>query len=86
MDGLNEWVDRLNKCVIPLLAQCYTECISVITSRPWKMADERIKDSEINSLIEIDGIIDSKELAKKIIHSLQTGNVKTHTEFMTYVR
>ncbi|KAH3802516.1 hypothetical protein DPMN_156194 [Dreissena polymorpha] len=85
LDGLNEWVDRLNKCVIPFLAQCHIKCVSVITSRPWKMADERIKDSEINSLIEIEGIIDSEKLAKKIIHSLQTGNVKTHTEFMTYV-
>ncbi|KAH3802603.1 hypothetical protein DPMN_156281 [Dreissena polymorpha] len=85
MDGLNEWVDRLNKCVIPLLAQCYTKCISVITSRPWKMADERIKDSQINTLIEIEGVIEPEELSKKIINSLQTCNEKTHTEFMTYV-
>ncbi|XP_052224344.1 uncharacterized protein LOC127839995 [Dreissena polymorpha] len=85
LDGLNEWVDRLNKCVIPFLAQCHLKCVSVITSRPWKMADERIKDSEINSLIEIEGIIDSEKLAKKMIRSLQTGYVKTHTEFMTYV-
>ncbi|KAH3826128.1 hypothetical protein DPMN_128021 [Dreissena polymorpha] len=85
MDGLNEWIDRLNKCVIPLLGHCYIKCVSIITSRPWKMTDERIKDSEINSLIEIEGLIDSEELAKHIIHSLSTGNVKTHTEFMNYV-
>ncbi|KAH3747695.1 hypothetical protein DPMN_182124 [Dreissena polymorpha] len=85
MDGLNEWVDRLNKCVIPLLAQCLTKCVSVITTRPWIMVDERIKDSEINTLIEIEGIIDAEDLAKKITHSLQTCNVKTHAGFMTYV-
>ncbi|KAH3796299.1 hypothetical protein DPMN_149868 [Dreissena polymorpha] len=85
MDGLNEWIDRLNKCVLPLLPQFYTKCVSVITSRPWKMADERIKDSEINSLIEIEGIIDSEDLAKKLINSLQTGDVKIHADFIKYV-
>ena len=85
MDGLNEWVDRLNKCITPLMPQCFTKCVSVITTRPWKMADERIKDSDINILIEIEGIIDAEELAKKITHNLQTGNVNTYTGFMTYV-
>ncbi|KAH3748152.1 uncharacterized protein LOC127848376 isoform X1 [Dreissena polymorpha] len=85
MDGLNEWVDPLNKCVIPLLVPCHTKSVSVITSRSWKMADERIKDSEIKNLIEIEGIIDSEDLSKKIINSLQTSNVKTHTEFIVYV-
>ncbi|KAH3796688.1 uncharacterized protein LOC127838960 [Dreissena polymorpha] len=85
MDGLNEWVDRLNKCVLPLHPQFHTECVSVITSRPWKMADERIKDSEINILIEIEGIIDSEDLTKKLINSLQTGDVKMHAEFIMYV-
>ncbi|KAH3695870.1 uncharacterized protein LOC127861363 [Dreissena polymorpha] len=86
MDGLNEWVDRLNKCVLPLLPKFHTQCVSVIASRPWKMADERIKDSEINSLIEIEGIIDPQDLAKKVINSLQTGNVNTHSEFIKYVK
>ncbi|KAH3792523.1 hypothetical protein DPMN_146020 [Dreissena polymorpha] len=85
MDGLNEWVDRLNQFVIPLLAQWHSKCVSIITSRPWKMADERIKDSEIKTLIEVEGIIDTEELANKIIDSLQTGNVKTTPEFMKYV-
>ncbi|XP_052235753.1 uncharacterized protein LOC127847710 isoform X4 [Dreissena polymorpha] len=85
LDGLNEWVDCLNKCVIPLMTQCLTKCVSVITTRPWKMVDERIKNSEIKTLIEIEGILDAEELAKKILHSLQTNNVKTHTCFVTYV-
>ncbi|KAH3792402.1 hypothetical protein DPMN_145898 [Dreissena polymorpha] len=85
MDGLNEWVDHLNQFVIPFLAQCHSKCVSIITSRPWKMADERIKDSEIKTLIEVEGIIDTEELANKIINSLQTGNVKTTPEFMKYV-
>ncbi|XP_052237781.1 uncharacterized protein LOC127849098 [Dreissena polymorpha] len=85
MDGLNEWVDRLNQFVIPLLAQWHSKCVSIITSRPWKMADERIKDSEIKKIIEVEGIIDTEELANKVINSLQTGNVKTTPEFMKYV-
>ncbi|KAH3873880.1 hypothetical protein DPMN_037120 [Dreissena polymorpha] len=85
MDGLNEWADDLNKYTVPLIANCHTKCVSLITTRPWKMMDERIKDSEIDRLIEIEGITDSEELTKNIILSLQTGTDRTHTAFKTYV-
>ncbi|KAH3709112.1 hypothetical protein DPMN_068573 [Dreissena polymorpha] len=85
MDGLNEWTDDLNKYTVPLIANCHTKCVSLVTTRPWKMMDERIKDSEIDRLIEIEGINDSEELTKHIILSLQTGTDRTHTEFKKYV-
>ncbi|KAH3770904.1 hypothetical protein DPMN_172202 [Dreissena polymorpha] len=85
MDGLNEWADPLNKCTVPVMANCYTKCVSLITARPWKMADERIKDSEIDRLIEIEGITDPETLTKLMILSLQPAYQKKHTEFTEYV-
>ncbi|KAH3690752.1 hypothetical protein DPMN_191952 [Dreissena polymorpha] len=85
MDGLNEWADDLNKYTVPLIANCHTKCVSVVTTRPWKIMDERIKDSDIDRLIEIEGITDSEELTKHIILSLQTGTDRTHNEFNAYV-
>ncbi|KAH3811205.1 hypothetical protein DPMN_139611 [Dreissena polymorpha] len=85
MDGLNEWVDHLNQHVVPRIPSSQTNCVSIITTRPWKMADERIKVSEIDRLLEIEGITDSEQLIKQLILSLQTGNNRTLTEFMTFV-
>ncbi|KAH3811184.1 hypothetical protein DPMN_139590, partial [Dreissena polymorpha] len=85
MDGLNEWTDHLNQHVVPRIPSSHTNCVSLITTRPWKMADERIKVSVIDRLLEIEGITDSEKLTKQLIVSLQTGNKMTHTDFMTYV-
>ena len=85
MDGLNEWDDHLKQYVVPMIPYSHTKCVSLITTRPWKMADERIKVSVIDRLLEIEGVTDSEQLTKNIILSLQTGDKRTHTEFMTYV-
>ncbi|KAH3807460.1 hypothetical protein DPMN_135800 [Dreissena polymorpha] len=85
MDGLNEWADPRNKCTVPVMANCHTKCVSLITARPWKMADKRIKDSEIDRLLEIEGITDPEKLTKHIIFSLQCTNQKTLAEFIEYV-
>ncbi|KAH3811179.1 hypothetical protein DPMN_139585 [Dreissena polymorpha] len=84
LDGLNEWADH-NQHVVPRIPSSHTNCVSIITTRPWKMADERIKVSAIDRLFEIEGITDSEQLIKQIIISLQTDNERTLTEFMTYV-
>ncbi|KAH3811212.1 hypothetical protein DPMN_139619 [Dreissena polymorpha] len=85
MDGLNEWTEHLNQHVVPRIPSSHTNCVSLITTRPWKMADERIKVSVIDRLLEIEGITDSEKLTKQLIVSFQTGNKMTHTDFMTYV-
>ncbi|KAH3801192.1 hypothetical protein DPMN_154839 [Dreissena polymorpha] len=85
MDGLNEWADHLNQYIMPLIENCHSKCVSLVTTRPWKMTDGRIKDSKIDRLIEIEGVTDKEELTKRTILSLQTGNEKTHTEFKTYM-
>ncbi|KAH3770892.1 hypothetical protein DPMN_172190 [Dreissena polymorpha] len=86
MDGLNEWADPLNKYTVPVMAYSYTKCLLLITARPWKMADERLKDSEIDILLEIEWIADPEKLSKQLILSLQSSNQKTPIEFIEYVR
>ncbi|KAH3770859.1 uncharacterized protein LOC127843769 isoform X1 [Dreissena polymorpha] len=85
MDGLNEWTDPLHKYVSPLIANC-TKCVSLISTRPWVMADERIKDSEIDRHFEIKGITDPKELTNNILISLHSAKQKTQTDFIEYVK
>ncbi|KAH3782746.1 uncharacterized protein LOC127841092 [Dreissena polymorpha] len=85
MDGLNEWATNLNSDPFPLIATCNKQCVALITTRPWKMVDKRIKDSGIDLLIEVSGIIDKEQLAIFVLKSLQTNNSKSYTEFMSYV-
>ncbi|XP_052259589.1 uncharacterized protein LOC127863952 [Dreissena polymorpha] len=84
MDGLNEWTTN-NSDPFPLIATCHKQCVALITTRPWKMADKRIKDSGIDLLIEISGIMDKNQLAIFVLKSLQTNNSKSYAEFMLYV-
>ncbi|KAH3786845.1 hypothetical protein DPMN_164958 [Dreissena polymorpha] len=85
MDGLNEWDDHLKQYVVPMIPYSHTKCVSLITTRPWKLADERIKVSVIDRLLEIEGITYSEQVTENKILSLQTGNERAHTEFIKYV-
>ncbi|KAH3836307.1 hypothetical protein DPMN_109677 [Dreissena polymorpha] len=51
-DGLDEWCDPEQNLVLPLLFQT-CQCIVFTTARPWKMSDERLKNSQINCLLEL---------------------------------
>ncbi|KAH3735074.1 uncharacterized protein LOC127850983 isoform X2 [Dreissena polymorpha] len=86
MDGLNEWANNLNTDPLPLIATCHKQCVALITTRPWKMADKRIKDSSIDLLIEVSGIMDKEQLAKFVLKSHQTNNTKSNSEFMSYIK
>ncbi|KAH3800579.1 hypothetical protein DPMN_154213 [Dreissena polymorpha] len=85
MDGLNEWVDPLNKHAVPEMVSSHRKCVELISTRPWKMTDELMKDSDIDKLLDIGGIIDSDELTKHMLRCLPNANQKTYTDFMTYV-
>ncbi|KAH3864313.1 hypothetical protein DPMN_027329 [Dreissena polymorpha] len=57
-EGLDEWVspDGSNLAE-PSMAEFQNDtCTVLTTSRPWKLADERIKNSQIDILLEIEGI------------------------------
>ncbi|XP_052212461.1 uncharacterized protein LOC127831517 [Dreissena polymorpha] len=86
MDGLNEWTTDLNNDPFPIIATCHKQCVALITTRPWTMVDKRIKDSGIDLLIEVSGIMDKEQLVIFIIKSRQTNTSKSHKRFMSYVK
>ncbi|KAH3728816.1 hypothetical protein DPMN_054778 [Dreissena polymorpha] len=67
-DGLDEWS---GKEAMPSMDGIPKDhCIVLTTSRPWKLADERIKNSQIDILLEVYGIIDSYGFSKRILRHL----------------
>ncbi|KAH3706293.1 hypothetical protein DPMN_065678 [Dreissena polymorpha] len=85
MDGLNEWTDQTKGNPIPKLYSLSRQCIVLTTSRPWKMADKRIRDSEIGTLIEAVGITDTEQLTQNMLRSLTEDDQVSYNEFMAYV-
>ncbi|KAH3715102.1 hypothetical protein DPMN_057808 [Dreissena polymorpha] len=85
MDGLNEWTDHTKENPIPKLYSLSKQCVVLTTSRPWKMADKRIKDSEIGTLITAVGIADTEQLAQNMLSSLTKDDQMSYNEFMAYV-
>ncbi|XP_052227668.1 uncharacterized protein LOC127842275 isoform X2 [Dreissena polymorpha] len=71
-EGLDEWLspDGSNLAE-PYMAGFRNEtCTILTTSRPWKLTDERIKNSQIDSLLEIEGIVDPYEFSKNILQCI----------------
>ncbi|KAH3857244.1 hypothetical protein DPMN_099850 [Dreissena polymorpha] len=46
------------------------KCIILTTSRPWKLSDERIKNSQIDILLEVEGISDTEAFTERILRCL----------------
>ncbi|XP_052234140.1 NLR family CARD domain-containing protein 4-like isoform X2 [Dreissena polymorpha] len=92
LDGLDEWTGPGNDHNLPeLKALHYTEsrCDLLITTRPWKLADGKIKDSEIDILLQLEGIKYPFELSKCILRrKYQDENVleAKNSAFTEYIR
>ncbi|KAH3790691.1 hypothetical protein DPMN_168898 [Dreissena polymorpha] len=79
-EGLDEWVspDGSNLAE-PSMAGFQTETSTILTtSRPWKLADERIKNSQIDSLLEIEGISDPYLFSENILRCITDQTEKIH--------
>ncbi|KAH3826671.1 hypothetical protein DPMN_128580 [Dreissena polymorpha] len=85
LDGLNEWTDHTHKKPIPKMYTLAKQCVVLVTSRPWKMADKRIRDSEIGTLLEVVGVTDTAQLIQNLLRSLTTDNKLTYRKFMENV-
>ncbi|XP_052214948.1 uncharacterized protein LOC127833629 isoform X5 [Dreissena polymorpha] len=89
-DGLDEWIAP-DGCNLPepSLTGLQQDTVTVLTTaRPWKLADERIKNSQIDILLEIEGIRDPDMFCKKILGCIidETEDLdKTVKEFQTFV-
>ncbi|KAH3799181.1 hypothetical protein DPMN_152787 [Dreissena polymorpha] len=71
-DGLDEWMapDGSNLAEPSMAGFPNDKCAVLTTSRPWKLADERIKNSQIDNLLEIEGIANPYKFSKKILRCI----------------
>ncbi|WAR29488.1 hypothetical protein MAR_003056, partial [Mya arenaria] len=77
IDGLDEWThpnDTNCSCseedkVIPYLAPTIDATV-LITSRPWRMSQQRVKDTKIDTYLEIEGTACIGLLLQKVMDSL----------------
>ncbi|KAH3875368.1 uncharacterized protein LOC127869388 [Dreissena polymorpha] len=83
-DGLDEWTAMKGKLAQPLMVGCHNQCTLLTTTRSWKLADERIRDSQIDGLFLLDGVKDVFTLCRMVpknsyyIHDLFEQNVKSN--------
>ncbi|XP_052787082.1 uncharacterized protein LOC128222205 [Mya arenaria] len=93
-DGLDEWThpnDTKCSCpkeekVIPYLDTTLDATV-LITSRPWRMSQQRVKDTKIDTYLEIEGTSDIGLLIWRVLNSLnETVTVKkTLLDFIKFV-
>ncbi|XP_052250626.1 uncharacterized protein LOC127857916 isoform X2 [Dreissena polymorpha] len=71
-DGLDEWVapDGSNLAEPSMAGFPKDKCAVLTTSRPWKLADERIKNSRIDILVEIEGISDLYTFSERVLRCI----------------
>ncbi|KAH3798598.1 uncharacterized protein LOC127837667 [Dreissena polymorpha] len=80
-DGLDEWVAPDGSSLVePSMAGFPNDkCVVLTTSRPWKLADERIKNSQIDILVEIEGINDPDTFCERVLRCIldESEDIKT---------
>ncbi|XP_052233311.1 uncharacterized protein LOC127846175 [Dreissena polymorpha] len=84
-DGLDEWSDPEKEAGLPLLAASL-QSIVLITTRPWKMSDDRLKNSQVDCLLEIEGVKDSFVLCRKVLDCLISDDLdRKVVQFTRYI-
>ncbi|KAH3782859.1 hypothetical protein DPMN_160779 [Dreissena polymorpha] len=86
-DGLDEWP---GENALPSMTGIHKDnCIVLTTSRPWKLTDERIRNSQIDILLELDGISNPRAFNEKVLMCLldESKDLKeTVTRFEIFLR
>ncbi|KAH3691809.1 uncharacterized protein LOC127863548 [Dreissena polymorpha] len=82
-DGLDEWKDPQGKLAQPIMLSCYSQCTVLTTTRPWKLTDERIRQSQIDSLFELKGVSDPYELCKSLLDSFGCNTLNELKQYVT---
>ncbi|XP_052225970.1 uncharacterized protein LOC127841290 isoform X3 [Dreissena polymorpha] len=91
LDGLDEWIGTGDHHNLPTLADVHSLCVLLITTRPWKMTEAKILDSQICKLLQLDGVNKVFEVSRKILGCMKEfkGSQdldKKQSEFESYVR
>ncbi|KAH3718566.1 hypothetical protein DPMN_061371 [Dreissena polymorpha] len=66
LDGLDEWIGTGDRHNLPKLAGVHSLCVLLITTRHWKLT-ERIPDSQISKLLQLDGVNCEFEVSRQIL-------------------
>ncbi|XP_052233042.1 uncharacterized protein LOC127845905 [Dreissena polymorpha] len=85
LDGLDEWTGPED---LPTLVVVHNKCVMLITTRPWKLAEGKVKHSDIHALLQLEGINKPFELSKIILSRLvdkEELEIK-YTSFTLYVK
>ncbi|KAH3780726.1 hypothetical protein DPMN_158547 [Dreissena polymorpha] len=67
LDGLDEWTGTGDHHNLPTLADEHSLCVLMITTRPWKMTQAKILDSQICVLLQLDGVNNVLEVSRTIL-------------------
>ncbi|KAH3770197.1 hypothetical protein DPMN_171481 [Dreissena polymorpha] len=70
LDGLDEWTGPGDQHNLPTLVVNHNTCVMLITTRPWKLAEGKVKHSDIDALVQLEGIKEPLELSKIILSRL----------------
>ncbi|KAH3776100.1 hypothetical protein DPMN_177514 [Dreissena polymorpha] len=70
LDGLDEWTGPGEPHNIPKLVALHSQCVLLITTRPWKLAVGKIRHSDIDALFQLEGIKNPFELSRIILSRL----------------
>ncbi|KAH3780449.1 hypothetical protein DPMN_158264 [Dreissena polymorpha] len=90
LDGLDEWTGTGDHHNLPTLADVHSLCVLLITTRPWKMTEAKILDSQICKLLQLDGVNNVFEVSRKILRCMKEFKGrqdldKKQSEFESYV-
>ncbi|KAH3771093.1 hypothetical protein DPMN_172395 [Dreissena polymorpha] len=88
LDGLDEWTGSGDHHNLPTLVSVYNQCVMLITTRPWKLAEGKVKHSEIDAVFQLEGINEPFELSRIILSRLVAKaelEIK-HKAFKRYIR
>ncbi|KAH3718520.1 uncharacterized protein LOC127856012 [Dreissena polymorpha] len=90
LDGLDEWLDPKGTNPLPTIATCYRKCSLLITTRPWKLAGAAITNSQIDTLLKLEGINEPFKVCERVLERYNDSKAskesyKKLNDFKTYI-
>ncbi|KAH3825018.1 hypothetical protein DPMN_126880 [Dreissena polymorpha] len=67
LDGLDEWTGPGGGYNLPTLVTSHRQCVILITTRPWKVAEGTFNHSEMQTLLQLEGVNDPFELSRNLL-------------------
>ncbi|KAH3770281.1 hypothetical protein DPMN_171565 [Dreissena polymorpha] len=67
LDGLDEWTRPGDHHNLPILVSVYNQTVMLITTRPWNLAECKVKHSDIDAVLQLEGINEPLELSRIIL-------------------